>query len=107
MEKEIVELLEKYNQHHIVEHMKKLNEEEKEKIIEQIKEIDFEELTNLYKKTQEPIEIKEAKIEPLKATVAKKIENAEEYIKAGEDVIKQNKFAVVTMAGGQGTRLRA
>lgn len=105
MEKEIIELLEKYNQHHIVEHMKKLNEEEKQKIIAQIKNVDFEEIESLYNKTQTPTEIKKAEIEPLQVIVASELKQNEDYIKTGENVIKQNKFAVVTMAGGQGTRL--
>lgn len=104
-----IEILEKYNQHHIIEHQKKLNETDKEKLINQIKEIDFEEITNLYENTKIKREKKKAKIEPLQTTIAKKLEPEQRsnYISLGEQIIKENKFAVVTMAGGQGTRLRA
>ena len=105
---EAIETLERYNQHHIVEHLKKINENDKNKLINQIKEIDFEEITSLYKKTQTEREKRNAKIEPLQTTIAKNIEQEQksDYIAVGEQVIKENKFAVVTMAGGQGTRLR-
>ena len=33
-------------------------------------------------------------------------EEENEYKNLGEEVLKNNKYAVVTMAGGQGTRLR-
>lgn len=108
-EMKAIEILEKYNQHHIIEHLKKLNENDKEKLINQIKEIDFDEITNLYENTKIKREKRNAKIEPLHTTITNKIEQAQknEYITAGEKILKENKFAVVTMAGGQGTRLRA
>lgn len=107
-EKEAIEILEKYKQQHIIEHIKKIDNNKKAKLIEQIKEIDFEEVTRLYKKTQTNREKRNIKIEPLKTIIADQIEQTQknEYIKAGEKVLKENKFAVVTMAGGQGTRLR-
>ena len=108
-EKEAIEILEKYNQHHIVEHIKKIKEEEKEKEIKQIQETDFEEIINLYKKTKTERKKRDIEIEPLKTIVANKIDEKqkEEYILQGEKVLKNNKYAVITMAGGQGTRLRA
>ena len=41
-----IEILKKYNQNHIVEHMEKINNEDREKIAKQIEEIDFEEITS-------------------------------------------------------------
>ena len=107
-EKEAIEILEKYNQHHIIEHMEKIDENKKAQIIEQIKEIDFEEAERLYNKTQRSREKRDIKIEPLQTIIPDQLKEAQkkEYIEAGEKVLKENKFAVVTMAGGQGTRLR-
>lgn len=105
---EAIEILEKYNQHHIVEHMEKLKNEEKEKLIEQIKETDFEEIINLYNKTKMQREKRNIKIQPLQTIIANQMEQTQkkEYIEQGEKILKENRYAVVTMAGGQGTRLR-
>ena len=105
---EMKECLRKYNQHHIIEHMEKLTQKEKLELVEQINEIDFEEITRLYNKTITERKKREMKIEPLKAVVPDKItdEEKKEYINLGEKALKENKYAVVTMAGGQGTRLR-
>lgn len=105
---EIIEILKKYNQQHIIEHMERLTEKDKLELIEQMKEIDFEEITKLYNKSITERKKREMKIEPLKAVVPDKItdEEKKEYINLGEKALKENKYAVVTMAGGQGTRLR-
>ena len=60
-QREAIEILEKYNQNHIAEHMEKLSNEDREKITTQVKEIDFEEMTNLYNKTQSKREKREAR----------------------------------------------
>ena len=107
-EREAIEILEKYNQHHIVEHMEKLNSNNKAKIMQQIKDINFEEMTNLYNKTKTNREKRNSDIKPIKTLIADNIEQKQknEYIELGEKIIKEGKLAVVTMAGGQGTRLR-
>lgn len=107
-EKEAIEILEKYNQHHIVEHINKLNKEEKDKIINQILNTDFEEIIDLYKKAKKERNKRNIEIEPLQTIVANQLDENEqkEYIEQGEKVLRDNKYAVVTMAGGQGTRLR-
>ena len=51
--KEMVEnTLKKYNQEHIIEAIEKMNGEEQQKIIEQISQIDFEQITRLYENTK-------------------------------------------------------
>ena len=82
------------------------NLKEKEKIAEQITNINFDQLKCLYKNKEEKIEI-EVKIEPRKYVSKNKLkdEELEELAKLGKKAIKQGKYAVVTMAGGQGTRL--
>ena len=107
-EKETIELLEKYNQHHIVNHMEKLNYKDKIKIIKQIENINFEELKNLYVKTKTNREKRNSDIKPIKTIVENTIDpkSKSEYMQMGEKELKLCKLAVVTMAGGQGTRLR-
>ncbi|MBO5412870.1 MAG: hypothetical protein J6A29_00935 [Clostridia bacterium] len=108
-EREAIEILEKYNQHHIVEHMEKLDNNNKAKIMKQIEDINFEEMANLYNKTKTNREKRNSDIKPIKTLIADNIEQAKkrEYREAGEEILKEGKLAVVTMAGGQGTRLRA
>jgi len=93
------EILNKYKQNHI-----KVNE----KIAEQVINIDFEQIQELYEyanKRRATTDIEE--IEPVKAINPDRIDKAEkeEYIKLGEDEIKNGNFAIAIMAGGQGSRL--
>lgn len=104
------EILKKYDQNHVISVINKLDKEGQEKLAKQILLIDFEELKELYESIiYEDIYSIAGNIKPVKATNPNTIsqKQREEYIKIGEDVIKNKKFAVVTMAGGQGTRLRA
>ena len=107
-EEEVVDLLKTYNQNHIVNLLKKLDETKKQELIDQINKIDFHQIMELYDNTKKEIEIKENKIEAIsyldKAKLTKEQKN--KFDKLGEDIIRSGKYAVVTMAGGQGTRLR-
>lgn len=99
--------LKKYNQEHIMEILNTLNASEREKLINQILDIDFEQISDLYKSTKQKQEIKNSEITPIDYVDKEKIADAEkeELKKIGENIIKNNQYAVVTMAGGQGTRL--
>lgn len=81
--------------------------EKKEELINQILKIDFEQIMNLYEQTKNKIDFSKDVIEPIvyidKYNISS--EKLEEYKKIGEEKIKNGKYAVVTMAGGQGTRL--
>ena len=103
-----IKLLKVYNQDHIIKLLNKLEETKKEELVEQINKIDFHQIMELYSNTKKQIIIKENKIENItyldKAKLSK--EQKEELDTLGEDIIKSGKYAVVTMAGGQGSRLR-
>ena len=104
---ETIELLKEYNQEHIINYLKTMNDEDANKLIEQLQKIDFYQITELYNKTKKTIEFKESKIEPLKYLDKAKLtlEQTQKFDKLGSDVVKNGQYAVVTMAGGQGTRL--
>lgn len=104
---EAINLLKKNNQETIIKIIDKLDEEKKEKLANQILEIDFEQINALYKKASGKPQILDKKIEHINYVDKNKLnkEQLEKYTKIGEDVIKNNQYAVVTMAGGQGTRL--
>lgn len=103
-----IEILKEYNQEHIINLLNKLNGEKKQELIEQINKIDFQQLKELYENTKKEIEIKENKIEAIPYIDKSKLsdEKKEELEKIGAESIKRGEYAVVTMAGGQGTRLR-
>lgn len=100
-------ILEKYNQQHLWKSYERLDESGKENLLGQIARIDFEKMKDLYNLSQAKIEMKDAVIEPMVYQDSAKLSETEkaELIKLGEDAIKANKLAIVTMAGGQGTRL--
>ena len=104
---DVIEILKEYNQEHIIKLLEKLEGKQKEELIKQIQTIDFHQIMELYNNTQKEVEFKESKIEPLKYLDKEKLtlEQKEEFDSIGEDIVKQGKYAVVTMAGGQGTRL--
>lgn len=105
---ETIEKLKKYNQNEIINLLEnEFNEEEKEKFEKQFKNINLEQVINLYKNAKNIPEINEKKISHIKYTDLSSLtdEKFKEYKKIGEQVIKNNKYCVITMAGGQGTRL--
>jgi len=107
MDSKIVSILEKYEQKHILDYLSILSEEEKEKLEEQLLSIDFDLLKELYQQTKRDVYIDKTKIEHIpyvdKQKLSEKEKNKLEQI--GEEIIKSGKVAVVTLAGGQGTRL--
>ena len=106
-EQDVIKMLESYNQNHIINLLKNLDEVKKQELLEQIEKIDFHQIMELYDNTKKEIEIKESKIEPISYLDKAKLsqEQKEKFDKLGEEILRNGKYAVVTMAGGQGTRL--
>ena len=106
-EQETIDLLKSYNQYHIVNLLEKLDEVKKQELLNQISKIDFQQIMELYDNTKKDIEIKENKIEAINYLDKAKLseEQKEKFDRLGAEVVKNGKYAVVTMAGGQGTRL--
>lgn len=100
-------ILEEYNQEHLLSQYEKLDNEKKEVLLNQIINIDFEQINKLYEQTKQEAKIGNDKIEPITYIEKEKLssEEKESYLKIGAEEIKKGRFAVVTMAGGQGTRL--
>ena len=104
---DIVDILHMYNQEHIVNWLNKLDEIKQRELIEQINNIDFHQMMELYDNTKKEIELKDNKIDAVTYIDKEKLPEYEKerLEELGENVIKENAYAVVTMAGGQGTRL--
>ena len=102
-----IDILKEYKQEHIIKLLKNLNEEKQKELIKQINSIDFHQIMELYNNTKKKIEFKESKIEPLKYLDKAKLTNEQrnKFDELGEKAIRNGEYAVVTMAGGQGTRL--
>lgn len=104
---EIIQLLKTYKQEHIINILEKLEKDKKERLIEQINKIDFHQITELYENTKKEIQIKENKIESIEYLDKEKLtkNEKERFDDLGEKAIISKRYAVITMAGGQGTRL--
>ncbi len=100
---EAYEKLEKYGQLHVLKYYGELNGEEKEALLAQIEQTDFEVLSLCKKKeTLNP----RGKIEPIGVMQLPEIEKKrDEYTGIGLKAIKAGKVGSVLLAGGMGTRL--
>ena len=104
---EALKKLEKYGQEHILHRYKLLDDQKKEKIINQIKNIDFDQTVELFNITTKSIKKIDGEVTNIEYVDKSKLSKAEydRYYELGRKQIEQGRYAVVTMAGGQGTRL--
>lgn len=95
--------LEKYGQLHVLRYYEDLSGYEKEALLEQIENTDFEVL----KQCEHKAELNpRGKITPIEVMQLAQIDaKREEYTKIGLDAIKAGKVGAVLLAGGMGTRL--
>lgn len=101
----VKEILKKQKQEQLLDY----GIEQKEEVLDSILAINFEQLDTLYKKATTKEEIPNTKISPISYIEKETLANSErqKYEKIGENLIKQGKYAVVTMAGGQRNKVRA
>lgn len=103
----VVKLLKKYNQEQVLAFYNTLPKEEKELLLDQVLNIDFEKLISLYNEFQKDVSYTDAVITPLEHVEETKLSSyiKSKYVKKGEEIIENGGLAVITLAGGQGTRL--
>lgn len=100
---EAYDKLEKYGQLHVLKYYEELNEQEREKLLAQIEQTDFEVLSLCGKKGElNP----RGEITPIKVMQLAEIEEKKEAFTAcGLEAIRAGKVGAVLLAGGMGTRL--
>ena len=105
IELKAIKKLKKYKQDRIIDLLE--NIEEKESLYKQILELDFNKIDKLYNELSKKEKISGDNIEEITALNKDKLskEELEKYDTLGENIIKNNQYALVTMSGGQGTRL--
>ena len=101
------EMLEKYGQKQLLNFYDKLPKEKQEQLLDEILTTNFKQVEELFKSTKTKPSFENAKLEPIEHTIKSELskQDLERYTDLGEKAIKEGKLAVVTMAGGQGTRL--
>ncbi len=99
--------LKKYNQEHLLMFYNELSDFEKHKLLNQLNSINYEKVNSLYNNLKSHTIPLDEVIEPLDYFIKNDFsENQKSFLNnIGENVLKQNTYAVLTMAGGQGTRL--
>ena len=105
-----IEIVKKYNQEHLLKYIDLIpTDEGKKDLISDIEKIDFERLKQLYSLSNQNFKntMKAVMLEHIRVFDKDRFSDEEnkEILNIGEDIIANNQYAVVTMAGGQGTRL--
>ena len=93
-----------YNQQHLLTFYNELNNNEKINLLNDIKKIDFKLMHDIYVESYKDEDVNVNNISPLKCIT--NIDNKKDnYQIIGEELIKNNEYAVVIMAGGNASRL--
>ena len=97
--------LKKYNQEQIIKYYDELTNEQKKELEKQIESIDYEKVNDIYVKSYTDDTIDTNKISSLKIITKDDIKDKKEVNSIGENIIRNNEYAIVFMAGGFGSRL--
>lgn len=105
--KQVKEILEKYGQEHLLQFYDELSADEKQTLLHQILSIPFDVVLHLYEKSKSDVLTSTEDIEPLPYVCKNSLSSQEFslYSKIGENAIQNGEIGVITMAGGQGSRL--
>ena len=101
------DILAHYHQEHLLQFYNELEEEQKKSLLDQILDVNFGEILYLYDKSKTDIVTSTERIEPLPYSVKQNLSISELniYNRLGIDAISHGKVGVITLAGGQGSRL--
>lgn len=99
--KDVLPILEKNEQMHLINFYNELDEEQKKSLINQIKNTDFDFINKLYIDSFKNTIVDYRNIMPLEYYSKLNMEEAEvkRFTKIGEQIIKDGKVAVLTLAG--------
>ena len=100
-------ILKKYNQEHLLDFYDELKDYQQESLVNQILKTDFANMEELYKNsfTDDIINVDEISAIPYYSKFKLTEDDTAFYCSLGEEFIKNGEIAVLTLAGGQGTRL--
>lgn len=103
---EIKAILTEYNQQHVINFFEELNEYEKQTLLQQIENIDFQLVSKIYNERNN-ISNEGDDIHPISYVDKLKLSDKEieKHTTIGEQAIRNGELAFATLAGGQGTRL--
>lgn len=105
--KKAEEILKKYKQEGTIELFKNLDPEKKEILANSVLNTDFDYVMDVFNEANKKKDSSSQGILPMQASKKEDMSDVEreKYYELGKKVIQNNEYAVVTVAGGQGTRL--
>ncbi len=103
----VKEKLKKYDQEHLIYFYDQLSTEEKNILVNQIRFTDFDFLNKLYVNSYNDETIERSRISPIDYYVKNSLSEGDRnlYQNIGENIIRDGKIGIITLAGGMGSRL--
>lgn len=103
----VKEIVSKYGQEHLIQFYGELTDCQKSNLLKQILNINFEQILHLYEKSKFDVLDSTEEMEPIPYMIKDELPNSKQksFTSLGLKALKYGKVGVITLAGGQGSRL--
>lgn len=103
----VKKILSMYGQEHLIQFYNELTDSQRSNLLKQILSIDFEQILYLYEKSKSDVLDTTEEMEPISYIVKDNLSQSKEksFLNLGNKALKSGKVGVITLAGGQGSRL--